>query len=491
MPESVSSIRKIHELLTSRNVSCVELTERYLNAIAEENPRLNAYVTVTADEARSAAARTDAKLARGHALGLLEGIPMNLKDNISTEGIQTTCSSRILEGYVPIYNATAWRRLKEAGAVMLGKTNMDEFAMGSTTRTSCFGGSVNPLDPARVPGGSSGGLASSVGGSLAVYGLGSDTGGSIRQPASFCGLVGLKPTYGAVSRYGLIAYASSLDQIGIIATGTEDVAAAFSVIAGYDRMDATSRNYSYKFDPSDLESGVKGLKIGIPDEYFEDIRPDVKERVMDAAKVLERCGAELVRVKLPAVKYALPVYYILSCAEASSNLARYDGVRYGRNTDAGYTDFDEMICRTRDEGFGPEAKRRIMLGTYVLSSGYYDAYYRKAQNLRVKVAADFNRAFAQADILLTPTVPVTALKAECEDEDPVHTYMTDICTVPVNIAGLPALSMPCGLCDDGLPAGAQLIGRHFSEEILLRAAFAHERNVPAGIYGTAGMGVRL
>ena len=377
----MGSISKIHEMLRTKQISCTELTKSYLKEIENANGALNAYVCVTADEALRTAAAVDKKLADGEEIGLLEGVPMALKDNMSTKGIDTTCCSKILTGYKPIYDATVWELLKAQNAVMLGKTNMDEFAMGSSCETSYFGGAANPFNVNHVAGGSSGGAASAVGGNIAAYSLGSDTGGSIRQPASFCGVVGLKPTYGAVSRYGLIAYASSLDQIGPITKSVEDASIVFDAIAKQDKRDSTSLGAVGGETFSKLGNDIKGMKIGIAREYLDGVRDDVKEAILGAAKVYESLGAEIVYFDLPVLKFALPVYYIIACAEASSNLGRYDGIRYGYKT-AHYTGTHDMICRTRSEGFGEEVKRRILLGTYVLSAGYYDAYYKKATDLR-------------------------------------------------------------------------------------------------------------
>lgn len=482
-------IKKLSGLLSSGQMSCEELARRYLDAMESENETLNAYVSYTADLALETARRVDAKLAKGETLRPLEGIPMTLKDNISTKGIETTCCSKILKGYVPIYSATVWELLQKQNAVLLGKTNMDEFAMGSSSETSCFGGALNPHDTSRVAGGSSGGVASAVGGNLAVYGLGSDTGGSIRQPASFCGLVGLKPTYGAVSRYGLIAYASSFDQIGPIASCVEDAALVYDAIAAYDEKDSTSRGKTEPAVPS-LEKDLRGMKIGVAKEYFEGIRDDVNEAIQQALKVYESLGAEIVEFGMPSLKYSLPVYYILACAEASSNLGRYDGIRYGYKTEH-YSDPNDMVCKTRSEGFGDEVKRRILLGTYVLSAGYYDAYYKKAQNLRGEIVAAFRDAFAQCDVMLAPTVPMTAFPRNFTAKDPVETYQTDICTVPVNIAGLPAVSVPCGFDAAGLPVGMQLIGDRFCEAKILNAAYQYEAATRETTFRAAAMGVQL
>lgn len=485
----MSSIKYLRGLMESRQISCRELTEKYIKAVEEENKKLNAIVNITADEALKTADRVDEKLSRGEKLLPLEGIPMVLKDNMSTSGIETTCCSKILKGYVPVYDATVWDIMKKQNAVLLGKANMDEFAMGSSCETSCFGGALNPYSQKHVAGGSSGGTAAAVGGNIAVYGLGSDTGGSIRQPASFCGLVGLKPTYGSVSRYGLIAYASSLDQIGPIATSVEDAATVYDAISVYDEKDATSRGSRSKTLDS-LNDSIKGMKIGIPREYFEGIQDDVRKSVEESVRSYESLGAEIVYFDLPQLKYALPVYYILACAEASSNLGRYDGIRYGYRTQS-YSDINEMICKTRSEGFGNEVKRRIMLGTYVLSAGYYDAYYKKAQQLRGAIVKSFNDAFEKCDVILAPTVPMTAFELNFTSKDPIETYMTDICTVPVNIAGLPAVSVPCGFDSEGLPIGMQLIGNSFQDSRVMNVAYQFEQSNKDKIYKKIERGVRL
>ena len=484
-----SLIAKLGGLLRARELSCTELTKRYLDAAQEENKRLNAYVTLTPETALAAAAGVDKKLAAGEKLSPLAGIPMTLKDNISTRGIETTCCSKILRGYVPIYDATVWDILKNQGAVLLGKANMDEFAMGSTCGTSCFGGAKNPHDTGRVAGGSSGGVAAAVAGNVAAYGLGSDTGGSIRQPASFCGIVGFKPTYGAVSRYGLVAFASSFDQIGPIARSVEDAALIYDAIARYDPMDSTSSRQARPASPS-LGRDIKGLKIGVVREYFDGIRPDVDAAVRKALSVYESLGAQLVELSMPQIKYGLPVYYILACAEASSNLGRYDGIRYGYRTEH-YADRGEMVCKTRSEGFGAEVKRRILLGTYVLSAGYYDAYYKKAQNLRGTLVRAFQAAFEKCDVIASPTVPMTAFPQDFTAQDAVETYLTDICTVPVNIAGLPGVSVPCGFGADSMPVGMQLIGAKFTEPALLNAAFQYEQAARGTAFRAVETGVAL
>lgn len=482
-------IAKLSRMLSDKQISCVELTKAYLGAIEKENQVLNAYITVTEDAALNTAKTVDARIAKGESLGCLEGIPMTLKDNLSTAGIETTCASKMLKGYEPIYDATVWKLLQKQNAVLLGKTNMDEFAMGSSCENSYFGGAVNPHNPNHVAGGSSGGVASAVGGNIAAYGLGSDTGGSIRQPASFCGIVGLKPTYGAVSRYGLIAYASSLDQIGPITTCVEDAAVVFDAISDYDPMDSTSQGKQSPALPM-LKQDIKGMKIGVADEYFEGLSKDVSDAMQQALDVYKNLGAEIVKIKLPLLKHALPVYYILACAEAASNLGRYDGIRYGYRAEH-YNSIHEMVCKTRSEGFGKEVQRRIMLGNYVLSSGYYDAYYKKAQNLRGAIVKGFDESFAACDVMLAPTVPMTAFPCGRVHSDPTEDYMTDICTVPINIAGLPAVSVPCGFDGKGLPIGMQLIGGRFQEGRILNGAYAYEQATRATSFHATEMGVQL
>lgn len=482
-------IEKIQSMLQNGEISCVELTKKYLKAIEEANGELNAYVTVTPEIALEQAKQVDEKIKRGEKLLPLEGVPMTLKDNISTNGIETTCCSKILKGYKPIYDAKVWEILKKNNAILLGKTNMDEFAMGSSCETSCFGGATNPFNTDHVAGGSSGGVASAVGGDIAAFGLGSDTGGSIRQPASFCGIVGLKPTYGAVSRYGLVAYASSLDQIGPITKTVEDASLVYDVISEYDENDSTCEGRQGEPTYDTLNNDIKGMKIGIAREYLEGVREDVKEAVLEAAKKYEEMGAEIVYFDLPALKFALPVYYILACAEASSNLGRYDGIRYGYKTEH-YEGIHDMICKTRSEGFGEEVKRRILLGTYVLSAGYYDAYYKKAQNLRGTIIKAFDDAFKNVDVILAPTVPMTAFKSGEATSDPVETYLTDICTVPINIAGLPSVSVPCGFNKKGMPIGMQIIGDKFKEGKILNVAYKYEQACPENFKDTK-WGVKL
>lgn len=484
----MSKIKYISKLLKTKQITCMELTQRYLDSMAE-NKELNAYVKITADEALKTAGTVDSKIIRNEELMPLEGIPMSIKDNISTKEIETTCCSNMLKGYLPIYDATVWEILKNQNAVLLGKTNMDEFAMGSSCETSCFGGSLNPHSKNHVAGGSSGGAAASVAANLAVYGLGSDTGGSVRQPASFCGLVGMKPTYGTVSRYGLIAYASSLDQIGPVASGVEDAAMVYDSISMYDSKDSTSRGRRELISDR-LNASIRGMKIGIAEEYFEGINEEVRKSIDEAIKVYKYLGAEIVPVELPQVKHALPAYYIIACAEASSNLGRYDGIRYGHKTGV-YKDINDMICRTRSEGFGKEVQRRILLGTYVLSAGYYDAYYKKAQKLRGSIVAAFKKAFEECSVIIAPTVPSTAFELNFTASDPIEAYMTDICTVPVNIAGLPAVSVPCGFDGKGLPIGMQLIGNAFDDAVIMNAAYQYEQQVKEKIYRQTGTGVIL
>lgn len=483
----MSTILKLHKMLSEKQISCVELTNKYLSEISSSNGELNAYVNITAEKALSTAKTVDEKILSGQTIGLLEGIPMTLKDNISTKGIETTCCSKILKGYTPIYDAFVWDVLNKQNAVLLGKTNMDEFAMGSSCETSCFGGAKNPYNTDYCAGGSSGGVASAVAANIAAYGIGSDTGGSIRQPASFCGLVGLKPTYGAVSRYGLIAYASSFDQIGPIANSVEDASIIYDAIALYDEKDSTSQGK--KSDTfGTLNNDIKGMKIGVLKEYFDGIRDDVKNAVNEALKVYQSLGAEIIYFDMPSLKNSLAVYYILACAEASSNLGRYDGIRYGYKAEH-YESVHDMVCKTRSEGFGQEVKRRILLGTYVLSAGYYDAYYKKAQNLRGSIVKAFDKAFESCDVILAPTVPTTAFEVGKAISDPIETYLTDICTVPVNIAGLPAVSVPCGFNDKGMPIGMQIIGQKFSEAKILNVA--HKYQTATDFIKASKWGVKL
>ena len=469
----MSTIHEYAELLKQRKLSSVELTKQYLARIEKADAQIGSYITVCPDDALAAAGKADERIAKGEAT-LLTGIPVGIKDNICTEGITTTCASKMLYNFVPPYDATVTKRLKNEGAVILGKLNMDEFAMGSSTESSYFKKTKNPYDLTRVPGGSSGGSAASVSADLAPYALGSDTGGSIRQPAAFCGNVGLKPTYGLVSRFGLIAFASSLDQIGSFTKDVTDCAIVLNAIAGYDKMDSTSVDADKTDYTKALGLPLKGMKVGVPKQYLESgIQAEIREAVENAIKVYEMLGAECEECSLPLSKFALPAYYLISSAEASSNLARFDGIKYGYRAE-GYHGLADLYERTRSEGFGEEVKRRIMLGTYALSSGYYDAYYKKAQQVRGLIKRDFAACFEKYDVLLTPTTPTTAYKFG-EKSDPVAMYMGDICTVAVNIAGLPAISIPAGLDKKGMPIGIQLIANSFEERKLLTAAFAYER----------------
>ena len=468
------TIHELHDLLTRREVSSVEATRTFLERIAATDGKINAFITVDEEGALRQAQEADRRIAAGEA-NILTGIPLALKDIFVTEGVRTTCASRILENYLPPYDGTAVRRLKERGAVLLGKLNMDEFAMGSSNENSAFGTVRNPWDPERVPGGSSGGSAAAVAARQAIATLGTDTGGSIRQPAAHCGVVGLKPTYGRVSRYGVIAYASSLDQVGPLTRDVEDCALLLQAVAGHDPADSTSVDAPVPDYRSALRGDMKGLRIGLPKEYFiEGLDPEVKKAVEDAISVCRSQGAEIVEVSLPHTEYAVACYYLIATAEASSNLARYDGVRFGLRAEESKGLID-MYMKSRAAGFGAEVKRRIMLGTYALSSGYYDAYYLKAQKVRTLIRRDFLEAFDKADVLLTPVAPTAAFRLGEKTADPLQMYLSDIFTIPVNLAGTCALSVPCGFTEAGLPIGLQLIGRPFGEETILRAGHAYEQ----------------
>ena len=468
------TLTELSEAMKRCELSSRKITEAYLARIQEVESQIGGYITVDEEGALRQADEADRARMSGNALSPLHGIPVALKDNICVEGLPTTCASKMLESFVPPYSATAWEKLRAAGCVLLGKTNLDEFAMGSTTENSAFHPTRNPRDLTCVPGGSSGGSAAVVAAEESPFSLGSDTGGSIRQPAAFCGMVGMKPTYGTVSRYGLIAFASSLDQIGPMTKTVADNAMALDAIVGHDHRDTTSVKRDYAPMGSELHAGVKGLRIGLPKEMFvEGLSDDVRKAVMNAAKTLESLGATVVEVTLPSLQYALPAYYMLSSAEASSNLARFDGVRYGHRA-AKYADLEELYVKSRSEGFGAEVKRRILLGTYTLSAGYFDAYYKKALQVRTLVIRDFDSVFATCDCLLGPVAPTTAYKLGEKTVSPLEMYLGDIHTVPINIAGIPALSMPCGTDRDGLPVGLQLMGRAFSEPTLYRVGHALE-----------------
>ena len=459
--------------LDAESFSAVELARACFDRIAQVEERVKAYVTLTESHALAQAEAADKALAEGKG-GPMTGISVQVKDLICTKGIPTTCSSRMLENFIPVYDATVWDKLSAQGAVLLGKGNMDEFAMGSSCENSAFYPTHNPWDLERVPGGSSGGAAAAVAADEAMVALGSDTGGSIRQPASLCGVAGLKPTYGRVSRYGLVAFASSLDQIGPVGKDVTDCAITLNAIAGYDPRDSTSLNLPPADFTAGLNGDIKGMRLGVPEEYFvEGMEPGVRDAVEAAIKQLENLGASVEPVSLPTTEYALACYYIIAPSECSANLARYDGVKFGYS----YQDTPDMwqaMETTRQQGFGPEVKRRIMLGAYALSAGYYDAYYLKAQQVRTLIRQDFARMFETVDALVTPTSPVVAFPIGEKTADPVQMYLIDVCTLPINIAGLPAMSVPCGF-SDGLPVGMQLIGPHLSEERLLNIGYAYEQ----------------
>jgi len=460
--------------IQSKEIGVVEITKTVLSNIEKSDKNYNAFITIN-DEVLKQAEQVQKKINSGELKSPLAGVPMAVKDNISTKGLLTTCASKMLENYRPIYNATVIDRLEKEGALIVGKLNMDEFAMGSTSETSYFGAVKNPWDTSRVPGGSSGGAAAAVAAQEVYYTLGSDTGGSIRQPASFCGVTGIKPTYGSVSRYGLIAYASSLDQIGPLAGSAEDCAAVLSVISGYDENDSTCMSREPFDFTNALTADVKGMKIGIPLNYFsEGIEPEVKARILEAAKKFEELGAEIEEFSLDLTQYAIPAYYIIASAEASSNLSRYDGVKYGyRPKDV--EDLADLYVKARSEGFGAEVKRRIMLGSFVLSSGYYDAYYKKALQVKTLIKREFDKAFEKYDAIISPAAPTTALKLGQSLSDPLKMYLGDIYTVSLNIAGLPGIVFPCGFDSNNLPVGLQLIGKHFDEKTLIRAAYSFQQ----------------
>jgi len=468
------SLTEARQAIQERKLSVSELVDASFRRIASTDEQVQAFLTMNEEGARNEAAAIDKRISAGEQIGLLAGIPAGVKDNIVTEGIRTTCASKFLDNFVPVYDGTVSRKLKEAGAITIGKLNMDEFAMGGSNENSAYRTTRNPWDLERVPGGSSGGSAASVAAGQVTFALGSDTGGSIRQPASYCGVVGLKPTYGLVSRFGLVAFASSLDQIGPITRNVEDTALVLQAIAGYDKMDSTSAKVEIPDYAAQLTGDVSGLRIGVPSEYIgQGVDPKVKEAVLAALKVFEDMGATWEEVSMPHTEYAVATYYLLASSEASSNLARFDGVRYGVRADNPDNLLD-LYHRSRSEGFGQEVKRRIMLGTYALSSGYYDAYYLKAQKVRTLIKRDFDEAFNKFDILLGPTAPTTAFRIGEQINDPLAMYLNDILTIPVSLAGVPAISVPCGLAD-GLPVGLQLIGKAFDEATVLRAAHAFEQ----------------
>ncbi len=469
------TITRVNKMLLNRDITVKELLDSVFSQIEKYEPKIEAFITILKEGAYREAEKIQNRIDKGENLTPLTGIPISVKDIFCTEGVLTTCASKILYNFVPPYDATVVRRFKEAGAIIIGKTNMDEFAMGSSTENSAFKKTKNPWDLSRVPGGSSGGSAAAVASLMGFGSVGTDTGGSIRQPASFCGVVGLKPTYGRVSRYGMIAFASSLDQAGPFARTVEDCAILLSIIAGHDAMDSTSADIPVPDYLSELKKDIKGLKIGIPREYFiKGIDTEVEGLIKDAIKLLEKNGAIIEEVSLPHTEYGLAVYYIIAPSEASSNLARYDGVKYGYRTNNS-NNLMEMYMKTRSEGFGAEVKRRIMLGTYALSSGYYDAYYRKAQQVRRLIKEDFEGAFKRVDAILTPTSPTPAFKFGEKTTDPLTMYLSDVFTIPVNLAGLPGISVPCGFSKDGLPVGLQIIGKPFDEGTILRIANNYEK----------------
>ena len=469
------TVHELKEKLANKELTITEITNAYVNRINEKEKDVGAFVTTYTDEAISKAKEIEDKVKAGEIKGTLAGIPIGIKDNINVKGTKTTCSSKMLENFVSPYDATVTEKLNEENLINLGKLNMDEFAMGGSTEYSAFHVTRNPWNLNTVPGGSSGGSAAAVASNMVPWALGSDTGGSIRQPASFCGVVGLKPTYGLVSRYGLVAFASSLDQIGPITKDVEDCAMLLNIITGHDEKDTTSENIEKIDYTLSLKNDVKGMKIGIPKEFFgEGINNEVKEKLEKAIEKYKELGAEVEEFSLDIAKYSLATYYIIACAEASSNLGRFDGIRYGYRT-KNYKDLKELFRNSRSEGFGPEVKRRIILGTYVLSSGYYDAYYKKAQQVRSLVQAEFNKAFEKYDVVLTPTSPTVAFGIGTKSSNPLEMYLADICTVSVNIAGLPGISIPCGVDSNNMPIGMQLIGQRFSESTLLNAAYTYEQ----------------
>ncbi len=468
------TVHELQEKIKSKELTITEITKAYVEKINEKEKDIEAFVTPLTEDAISKAEEIQSKIEEGELTGELAGIPIGIKDNICTKGIKTTCSSKMLENFVSPYDATVMEKINNQNMINLGKLNMDEFAMGGSTEYSYFKKTKNPHNINKVPGGSSGGSAAAVAANMVPWALGSDTGGSIRQPASFCGVVGLKPTYGLVSRYGLVAFASSLDQIGPITKDVRDCAMLLNIIAGHDEKDTTSEDMPKKDYTKALKNEVKGLKIGVPKEFFgEGINQEVKETLEKAIQEYKEMGAEIEEFSLDIAQYSLATYYIIACAEASSNLGRFDGIRYGYRTPE-FKNLKELYKKSRSEGFGDEVKRRIILGTYVLSSGYYDAYYKKAQQVRTLVMNEFNKAFEKYDVILTPTSPTVAFDIGSKSDNPLEMYLADICTVSVNIAGLPAISIPVGKDKEGMPIGMQLIGNKFQEETILNAAYTIE-----------------
>lgn len=469
------TVHELQEKIKSKELTVTQIVEAYIERIKEKEPKVEAFITLQLEEAKEKAKKLDDEIANGKEVSSLAGIPIGIKDIICTKGVRTTCASKMLENFIAPYDATVMEKINEEEMISLGKLNMDEFAMGSSTEHSYFKKTKNPWDLSRIPGGSSGGSAAAVAADMVPWALGTDTGGSIRQPASVCGVVGLKPTYGLVSRYGIIAYASSLDQVGVFTKDVEDCAMLLNVIAGKDEKDSTSVDVGKKDYTKSLNQDIKGLKIGVPKEFYgEGINEEVKQSLLVAIEKYKKLGAEVEEISLDIAELSLATYYIISCAEASSNLGRYDGIRYGHRA-KNFSNVKELFKNSRSEGFGEEVKRRIILGTYVLSSGYYDAYYKKAQQVRTLVSNKFKDAFKKYDVILIPTSPTTAFKLEEKSTNPLEMYLSDICTVSVNIAGLPGISIPCGLDSKGLPIGMQLIGNRFDEETIIKAAHAYEK----------------
>ena len=469
------TVHELKEKIKNKELTITQVNEAYVNRIVEKENDVNAFVTTLTDTALEKAKEIEEKVNNGEITSEFAGIPIGIKDNMCTKGVKTTCSSKMLANFVAPYDATVIEKINNENLIPLGKTNMDEFAMGTTTEHSAFKTTSNPWNLNKVPGGSSGGSAAAVAAGMVPWALGSDTGGSIRQPAAFCGVVGLKPTYGLVSRYGLVAYASSLDQIGPITKDVTDTALLLNIIAGHDEKDTTSINIEKKDYTKALKNDVKGLKIGVPREYFEEgINSEVKQAVKNAIEEYKQMGAEVEEFSLPIAQYALATYYIIACAEASSNLGRFDGIRYGYRT-PNYDNLKDIFVNSRTEGFGDEVKRRIITGTYVLSSGYYDAYYKKAQQVRTLINNEFEKAFKKYDILIIPIAPNVAFNIGEKSNNPLELYMEDLCTVPINVAGIPAISIPCGISENGMPIGMQIIGKHFDEETILNAAYTYEQ----------------
>ena len=477
--ESITNLT-VHELvekIKNNELTSEEITKAYIDRINEKEKDVDAFVTLTTDDALKESKKIDEERKENKELSEYAGIPIGIKDNLCTKGVKTTCSSKMLENFVSPYDATVVEKLNKEGIISLGKLNMDEFAMGGSTENSAIKITHNPWDLSRVPGGSSGGSAAAVAGDLVPWALGSDTGGSIREPAAFCGVVGLKPTYGLVSRYGLVAFASSLDQVGPITKDVKDSAMLLNIIAGHDKKDSTSYNIEKKDYTKNLEKDLTGIKIGVPKEFFgEGINKEVKEQLDKAIETYKKLGATVEETSLDVAKASLAAYYIIACAEASSNLGRFDGIRYGYRA-KDFNSLKELYVNSRTEGFGDEVKRRIILGTYVLSSGYYDAYYKKAQKVRTYVKNEFNKAFSKYDVLLTPVSPSTAFKIGEKCNNPLEMYLADICTVSINIAGIPAISLPCGVDKEGMPIGMQLIGNRFEEEKILNVAYKFEQEI--------------